>query len=121
MFGKKSKASNEHRIEWEAIRRNGKVYYILTRGILAAFIYGALAFFIYDVCIQHKPLGSFDRFMADKSLGWLIAGLFTGYREWESNEKLYRSEMTEGIEKNCYSPEQTLAELQRGMINGNSN
>ncbi len=96
MFGKKKFAgSNEHRLEWEAIRRDGMVYYVLTKGILISSTCAILTFLFVDVWIEHKPVGSLGQFITKHALEWLFVGLATGYFEWESNEKHYRREIAE--------------------------
>ncbi len=120
MFGKKKSAGSiEHRLEWEAIRRDGMVDYVITRGVLISGAGAILTFLIFDVWIEHKPMGLLGLFITRHALEWLFGGFVTGYFEWESNEKRYHRETTEWYSGMSSSFESVSTESQRGIMNGN--
>lgn len=117
MFGRKEPPpSEEHFRKWTQTRSRGEARFVLTRILIAAGC-GVLSFVLIRVW-EHKRLDNLWDIILGDGIGWLIAGLFEGVREWGTNEERYQREMTHFSSSNYETPEQTLRQLQRGIENG---
>ena len=100
------------------VRRGGEVYFVLTRGILAALVLDVLGFLLIGVWYRHERFEGLREFLIANGVGSIIGGFFAGRNEWKAHEKRYRVEMTQFSLVSYESPEETLKQLQRGTENG---
>ena len=115
MFGKKERpATEEHFRKWSQIRERGKVYFVLTRGIVVAVVCAVAGFLISEVWWGHKSLRAWH-FTIDSAVGLIIAGAVAGSHEWRMNEERYDREWEQFSSANYELPEETMRKLQRGM------